>query len=153
MLEDLRKSLIPMDGSRGFLATLLLVALSPAICEECLFRGPILRGLRSRFAPAGAAVITATLFGLFHLDVYRLIPATILGVLLSFIALESGSILPAMLAHFCNNAMLITLSRSGLDQRMETLSHRTVTLLVMASVALTTVGFTLVRRSKRKSEL
>jgi sodium transport system permease protein len=153
MLEDLRKSLIPMDGSRGFLATLLLVALSPAICEECLFRGPILSGLRSRFAPAGAAVITATLFGLFHLDVYRLIPATILGVLLSFIALESGSIVPAMLAHFCNNAMLITLSRSGLDQRMETLSHRTVTLLVMASVALTTVGFTLVRRSKRKSEL
>jgi sodium transport system permease protein len=153
MLDDLRKSLIPMDGSRGFLATLLLVALSPAICEECLFRGPILRGLRSRFAPAGAAVITAALFGLFHLDVYRLIPTTILGVLLSFIALESDSIVPAMLAHFCNNAMLITLSRSGLDQRMETLSHRAVTLLVMASVALTTVGFALVRRSKRKSEL
>jgi len=153
LLEELRKTLVPLDGSRGFLATLLLVAASPAICEECLFRGPILSGLRSRFAPAGAAVITATLFGLFHLDVYRLIPATILGVLLSFIALESGSIVPAMLAHFCNNAMLITLSRSGLDQRMETLSHRTVTLLVMASVALTTVGFTLVRRSKRKSEL
>jgi membrane protease YdiL (CAAX protease family) len=27
-----------------------------------------------------AVLITATLFGLFHLDLYRLIPATILGV-------------------------------------------------------------------------
>ena len=52
MLEELRKSLIPMDGSRGFFSTLLLVAASPAICEECLFRGPILRGLRTRFDAA-----------------------------------------------------------------------------------------------------
>ena len=153
MLEDLRKSLVPVDGSRGFLATLLLVAMSPAICEECFFRGPILRGLRSRFAPAGAAVITAALFGLFHLDVYRLIPTTILGVLLGFIALESGSIVPSMLAHFCNNAMLITLSKSGLDERMETLSHRTITLIVIASLTLTTAGFALVRGSKRKPEM
>ena len=153
MLEDLRKSLVPMDGSRGFLATLLLVAASPAICEECFFRGPILRGLRSRLAPAGAAVITAALFGLFHLDVYRLIPTTILGILLSFIALESGSIVPAMLAHFCNNAMLITLSSSGLDKRMETLSHRVITLVVIASMALTAVGFALARSGRRKLEM
>jgi membrane protease YdiL (CAAX protease family) len=149
MLEDLRKSLVPTDGSRGFLATLLLVAVSPAICEECFFRGPILRGLRGRLAPAGAVVLTAVLFGLFHLDVYRLIPTTILGVLLGFIAFESRSIVPAMLAHFCNNAMLITLSRGGLDQRMEALSHRALTLLVIASITLTAAGFALVHSSRQ----
>jgi sodium transport system permease protein len=153
MLEDLRKSLVPTDGSRGFLATLLLVAVSPAICEECFFRGPILRGLRGRLAPAGAVVLTAVLFGLFHLDVYRLIPTTILGVLLGFIAFESRSIVPAMLAHFCNNAMLITLSRGGLDQRMEALSHRALTLLVIASITLTAAGFALVHSSRQKLEM
>jgi sodium transport system permease protein len=100
LLEELRKTLVPLDGSRGFLATLLLVAASPAICEECLFRGPILRGLRTRFHATAAVVLTAVLFGLFHLDLYRLIPTTILGVLLGFIALESGSIVPSMVAHF-----------------------------------------------------
>ena len=153
MLEELRKSLIPMDGSRSFVATLLLVAASPAICEECLFRGPILRGLRTRFAAGAAVVVTAGLFGLFHLDVYRLIPTTLLGVLLGFIALESGSIVPAMVAHFCNNAMLITLASLHLDQRIEMLGHRALTLIVITSLALTAAGIALVRGTRPKPEV
>ena len=153
MLEELRKSLIPMDGSRSFVATLLLVAVSPAICEECLFRGPILRGLRTRFDAAVAVVVTAALFGLFHMDVYRLIPTTILGVLLGFIALESGSIVPAMVAHFCNNAMLITLASFHLDRHMETLGHRALALIVIASLALTAAGIALVRGARPKPEV
>ena len=153
MLEELRKSLVPLDGSRGFLSTLLLVAASPAICEECLFRGPILRGLRTRFHATAAVVFTAVLFGLFHLDLYRLIPTTVLGVLLGFIALESGSIVPSMVAHFCNNAVLITLASLHLDERMETLSHRALTLLSIASIALTAAGFALVRGTKPKPEV
>jgi sodium transport system permease protein len=153
MLEDLRKSLIPLDGSRGFAATLLLVAMSPAICEECLFRGPILRGLRTRMGAVAAVLITAALFGLFHLDLYRLIPTTILGVLLGFIALESGSIVPSMVAHFCNNAVLITLASLHLDQRMEALNHRDLTFIVIASLALTAAGFMLVRGAGHRPQV
>jgi sodium transport system permease protein len=153
MLEELRKSLIPLDGSRSFVTTLLLVAVTPAICEECLFRGPILLGLRTRLDSAAAVVITAVLFGLFHMDVYRLIPTTLLGVLLGFIVLESGSIVPAMVAHFCNNAMLVTLASLRLDRQMETLSHRTLTLMVIASIVLTAAGFALVRGTRRQPEV
>jgi sodium transport system permease protein len=153
MLEELRKSLIPLDGSRSFLATLLLVAASPAICEECLFRGPILRGLRTRFHAAAAVVLTAVLFGLFHLDLYRLIPTTILGVMLGFIALESGSIVPSMVAHFCNNAALVTLAGLHLDERMDALGRGSITLVLIVSLALTTAGLALVRRSKSKPEV
>ena len=153
MLEELRKSLIPTDGSRGFVATLFLVAASPAICEECLFRGPILRGLRTRFDAAAAVVLTAALFGLFHLDIYRLIPTTVLGVLLGTIALESGSIVPAMVAHFCSNAMLVTLTSLHLDRHMETLSHRALTLIAVASLALTAAGVGLVRSARPKPEV
>ena len=153
MLEELRKSLIPMDGSRGFFSTLLLVAASPAICEECLFRGPILRGLRTRFDAAAAVVVTAALFGLFHLDIYRLIPTTVLGVLLGYLALESGSIVPSIVAHFCNNAMLITLASLHLDRLMEKLSHRALTLVLIASLVLTAAGLGLVRGARPKPEV
>ena len=34
------------------------------------------------------------MFGLFHVDVYRLLPTALLGVMLSFIAWRSGSLLP-----------------------------------------------------------
>jgi sodium transport system permease protein len=153
VLDELRKSLVPLDGSRGFIATLLLVAVSPAICEESLFRGPILRGLRTRFGAVTTVVLTAALFGLFHLDIYRLIPTTLLGVMLGFIALESGSIIPSMVAHFCNNAMLITLASLRLDQRMETLSHRALTVIAIASIVLSAAGFALVRGAQRGSEM
>jgi sodium transport system permease protein len=153
VVEALRKSILPVDGSRGHLTTLILMAVSPAICEETLFRGPILRGLGTRMGPAAAIVVTALLFGLFHVDIYRLVPATLLGILLGYLAHQSGSIVPAMLAHFCNNAILVTLARAGLDQRIENLSHRSLAVIVLTSVALTTAGVALARGSTAKSQM
>jgi membrane protease YdiL (CAAX protease family) len=106
-------------------------------------------------APGRVASVSSApaLFGLFHLDLYRLIPTTILGVLLGFLALESGSIVPSMVAHFCNNAMLITLASLHLDRQMETLGHRALTLVVVASLTLTAAGLALVRGAGHKPEV
>lgn len=153
LAEALRRSLVPLDGSVGYLATLFLMAVSPAVCEEALFRGPILRGLRTRLGPAAAAVVTGLLFGFFHLDVYRLLPASLLGILLGFIVLASGSIVPAMLAHFCNNAVLVTLARLDVDRRFEELGHGTTTLLVLGSIVATGLGFLLLRRARGSREV
>jgi membrane protease YdiL (CAAX protease family) len=128
-------------------ATLLLMALTPAICEEALFRGPILRGLASRFSPLGAAVLTGLLFGLYHVDVWRLVPTAVLGVILSLIALHSGSIIPSMLAHFINNGCLIVLAHRGVDDALTKLKLPTqIGLLALASLILA-LGAVLVRRS------
>jgi sodium transport system permease protein len=153
VVDELRKSILPADGSRGYLMTIVLMALSPAVCEETLFRGPILRGLGSRLGPTAAVVTTAALFGLFHLDIYRILPATVLGILLGYLAQQTRSIVPAMLAHFCNNAILVTFARSGLDRYLESLSHRTLTLIVLASLALTLAGVALARGGAAKSEV
>jgi sodium transport system permease protein len=115
VVESLRRAVAPPAGGRGLLATLFLMALTPAICEEALFRGPILRGMRARFSPLLAAIVTGLLFGVFHLDPWRLLPTALLGVALSGIALCSDSIVPAMAAHFVNNACLIVLARLGAD--------------------------------------
>jgi sodium transport system permease protein len=111
--ENLRKFVVPSDGSRGYVLTLALVALTPAICEEALFRGVILRGFAGGLPRATAAVLTGVLFGPFHLDLWRLLPTALLGVGLSFVALEADSILPAMLMHFTNNGVLVTLAYLG----------------------------------------
>ncbi len=84
---------------------LLLIAVLPAIVEETLCRGVILRSLLPRFGPTGAIVLSAVAFGILHLDPYRLLSTTFLGLLLGFIAWSTGSIFPAMLAHFSNNAI------------------------------------------------
>jgi sodium transport system permease protein len=115
VVEGLRRIVAPTGHDRGTLATLLLLAVTPAICEEALFRGPILRGLRTRFSPAMTAILTGLLFGIYHVDAWRLLPTALLGVALSGIALAADSIVPSMVAHFTNNACLILLARLHAD--------------------------------------
>jgi sodium transport system permease protein len=153
VIEQLRRSLIPTDGSRGLLATLALVALTPAICEEALFRGPILHGLRSRVSPAAAVALTGLLFGVFHVELSRILPTALLGVLLSLIALESGSILPAMLAHFLNNASLVGLAYFHIDEKVAEVGAATSVFILAAAAALTALGLLLVRSGARRGKL
>ncbi|HVZ87985.1 MAG TPA: ABC transporter permease subunit/CPBP intramembrane protease [Polyangia bacterium] len=115
VVDNLRRAIAPTSGDRGMLLTLALMALTPAVCEEALFRGPILRGFRTRFSPTVASILTGLLFGIYHVDAWRLLPTALLGVALSGIALASDSIIPAMVAHFTNNASLIVLARLHAD--------------------------------------
>jgi sodium transport system permease protein len=148
VVEGLRHAVAPGGGGRGTLLTLFLMALTPAICEEALFRGPILRGLRTRLSPAGAAILTGLLFGIYHLDPWRLVPTAILGVALSGIALASDSIIPAMVAHFVNNACLILLARLHADDT-DGLATTTKLLLGTLGAVVLAVGIRLVRRSTK----
>jgi sodium transport system permease protein len=95
-------------GGKPFFVLLLITSLTPAICEELLFRGLVFSGLR-RLGPAAAVVLSALLFGLAHASIYRLLPTFFLGLVLGFTRLRSGSIAPGMLIHACNNAIAVGL--------------------------------------------
>ncbi|HXU06947.1 MAG TPA: ABC transporter permease subunit/CPBP intramembrane protease [Polyangia bacterium] len=138
MVEHLRRVITPAagGGAGAFLLALLLTAVSPAICEEALFRGPILRGLRTRFSATGSAILTGLLFGLFHGDVWRFIPATMLGFALSVIALAADSIVPAMLAHFANNACIIGLVSMGVSDEAAMAPKLRLTLVAIGTVGI-----------------
>lgn len=153
VLEQLRRALVPPDGSRPLVANLLLVAVTPAICEEALFRGVILRGLATRLAPPVAIVATGVLFGIFHLDLYRLLPSTLLGILLTWLAWQSRSLVPSVVAHFLNNAILITLATMGAEDRLAKLGAGASAGLFAASLALVVGATLLVRRGARRSQL
>jgi sodium transport system permease protein len=147
LIDNLRRVVAPPDGSRSLPMALVLMALTPAICEEALFRGPILRGFASRFPPLGAAVLTGALFGLYHVDVWRLIPTGLLGVALSLIALRSDSIIPAMRTHFINNACLVTLAQLGIDRSVSDVRPSLQVGLFLTACAVFAAGAQLVRTS------
>jgi len=86
---------------------LFLLAVSPALCEEMFFRGMLLSGLRSRLSKWQSIIISAVLFGALHMFVYQFVPVTLLGLLLAWLALETGSLLPGMILHFLNNALVL----------------------------------------------
>jgi sodium transport system permease protein len=56
-------------------------------------------------------MVTAFMFGISHGVLQQSISASIIGVLLGWIALRTGSVLPGILIHFGNNALSVSLNR------------------------------------------
>lgn len=90
---------------------ILLLAVVPAICEELAFRGFMFSGLVRDNGRLRAVVVTAVLFGMSHGVLQQSIAATFMGVLLGWIALRTGSVLPGLLIHLTNNALSVSLGR------------------------------------------
>lgn len=95
------------------LATALLgLAILPALAEELVFRGVLARALARR-STALAIVGSALVFSLYHLLPIQVVATMPLGIALAILAVRSDSILPGMLAHALNNALVIALARNA----------------------------------------
>ncbi len=104
--EDIGKQLKGLLGDNPPLGwTLLLIAVVPAICEELAFRGFILSGLRHLGHKWRAIALTSLLFGAMHAVFQQSISATIVGLVIGFIAVQTGSLLPAIAFHMVHNAL------------------------------------------------
>jgi membrane protease YdiL (CAAX protease family) len=101
---------LPSMQGWGLVGVLLAMAVMPAVFEELFFRGVLLKGLRS-FGTVGAVLLCGGLFSLFHQNPAQTIYQFCCGVAYALVALRSGSVLPTMLAHFLNNAVIILLTK------------------------------------------
>jgi membrane protease YdiL (CAAX protease family) len=91
----------------------VLIAVLPGICEEIGFRGTLLYGLRKKFHPLPLALVVGLIFGLFHFSLFRIVPTAVLGVVITGVALLTGSILPGIVLHMGNNAFAIWSGSAG----------------------------------------
>ncbi|MEQ9411402.1 MAG: ABC transporter permease subunit/CPBP intramembrane protease [Fuerstiella sp.] len=95
---------------------LLSLAVAPAMCEEFFFRGFLQNSLRRRSSASLSIFSTAILFGLFHVIVKdallfeRLLPSTLMGIVLGLVFERSRSVFPGMLLHVIHNGLLVTVS-------------------------------------------
>ena len=91
---------------------LATLALTPAVIEELCFRGFLFSSLAKVLSPGRTIVITAALFGLFHvltggtLLIERFVPSTALGLVLGWMAYRTGSVIPGIVMHFVHNGLL-----------------------------------------------
>lgn len=89
------------------IASVLAVAFVPAVAEEIMFRGAIMSTLR-KYGDGTAILVSAIIFGLFHTNMVQIPFAFIVGVILGWAVVYSGSMLPAILIHFTNNLFSVT---------------------------------------------
>lgn len=97
----------------NFPVALLAVAILPALCEEILFRGFILSGLKSATGKWTAIVLCGVLFGFLHLQPVQVPFTIIIGIGLSFVAYETGSLLVPILMHCAHNLLLLVIVRNA----------------------------------------
>ena len=95
---------------------ILCLALAPAVCEEFTFRGFLMSSFRKHSPVWLAILVTGVLFGLFHVFVRdalmfeRLLPSSLMGVLLGFVCVKTGSVIPGMILHTIHNGLLISMA-------------------------------------------
>jgi uncharacterized protein len=109
IVESAYINLLRADNIFEGLLVVLVVAVVPAISEEVMFRGYIQRSFEFKMKPFWAALVTAIFFGIFHSNLYGLIPLISLGLYFGFAAYMSNSILVPVILHFLNNFFAVML--------------------------------------------
>ena len=144
----------------GFLLTLFVAALMPAICEEMMFRGFILSSFRKRYKIVTSILLVAVVFGIYHMSIVRFFTTALLGAALALTVYYSGSIFPAMLMHFCNNGIAVLqmyypefFIKYVPILGEETLSISSTIILFLLGTVLAAAGILLLRRNRRGKEV
>ena len=88
---------------------LLVIAVLPAFIEELLFRGAVLNSCENSMGSIRAIFIAGFCFSLFHGSPEQTVYQFVAGCAFAFIAVRSRSILPSVMMHFINNALIVIL--------------------------------------------
>lgn len=109
--ENIRQTeaILGLNNIQDYFISLFIIGFLPALCEEALFRGGLQNFLsRSTGKPWLAIVIVSILFSALHLSFYGFLPRLFLGIMLGVLYHYSGSIWLSIIAHFFNNALVVT---------------------------------------------
>ena len=95
--------------------SILTVAFLPAVFEELLFRGVIFTSFNKKYGVYLAIVISALLFGIYHMNWVQGINAFILGLALAYIYFKSNSLFVPIVFHFINNLISVLIDYYKID--------------------------------------
>ena len=117
----------------GSAALLFLgAAVAPAIAEELLFRGLVLQSIKRHLSTRWAVLVSALIFGAYHLNLHQFPTAFVIGLALGALAIRSKSVLPGMLLHMLHNGLALV-AQLYLDE--ETLMRPEMWLLLLGPAA------------------
>lgn len=138
------------DGIFGTVLIILSSAVTPALVEEFLMRGAVLGSTRE--CGEDIAVITsAVLFGLMHTNMLQIPFAFMVGLVLGFAVIKSGSIWTGIAIHFINNFMSVLLGDIIPFGNSEILKGSATALYFATSLALGFVGIYMLSKEDKSA--
>lgn len=92
-------------ASVTFIISFAIVSISPAVCEEAVFRGVVMHSFDNGKNKWVAIILTGLIFGAFHGSIWRFVPTALLGIMLGYIVYETDNMIYGALFHAINNAV------------------------------------------------
>ncbi len=126
----------PTEPTAMVISILMSVVTAP-ILEEILFRGIILRSLQ-RFGNLFAIAVSSCLFGLWHGNMSQAIPLIAASMILGLVAIRTDSVLPCIIIHALNNAVLTIFDLLGYyltDALLDSLYFMVVVVVILFGFA------------------
>jgi hypothetical protein len=95
---------------KDLLMNLVFIAVFAGVGEELFFRGVLQRIFIKMFKnPLTGIIVTAIIFSAIHFQFYGFIPRFVLGILLGLVYWYSGSLWPAIVAHFVYDGFAVVM--------------------------------------------
>ena len=108
------KDILPNLSGGLVVPALIVIGVLPAVFEESLFRGVILRSCERGCGTLFTVLLVGMSFSLYHTSPEQTVYQFFAGCVFAFIAVRSGSILPSVVMHFINNALIVIFGACGL---------------------------------------
>ena len=108
------EDILPSLSGGYVIPALIVIGIFPAVFEESLFRGVILRSCERGCGTLCSVLLVGMSFSLYHTSPEQTVYQFFAGCVFAFIAVRSGSILPSVLMHFINNALIVIFGACGL---------------------------------------
>jgi hypothetical protein len=106
----IQQKLLTEQGIGLLLIKLLVIAVLPAIAEELIFRGILLKKLyESSNSNHYAVLISSLIFAAVHIQPLVILPMFFLGCILGYLYTKTNNIIYSMIFHFLFNASTILL--------------------------------------------
>jgi membrane protease YdiL (CAAX protease family) len=122
-------------------AFVLIIALTPAICEEMTMRGIVLSGY-NKMGINGAAVITGLLFAVLHMNPPQFLYTFALGIIFAYLVRITDSIFSSIICHFIFNGISACASWFQLKHGVKNTDITSLSPMVRNSMLVTLFVFT-----------
>jgi membrane protease YdiL (CAAX protease family) len=136
MAAEMTKNLLILDSIWELVITLLVVAVTPAIGEELMFRGILQPIFEKLFKNGHVAVwVAAILFSAIHFQMQGFLPRMFLGAILGYFYLWTRNLWIPMFAHFVFNGSQVLATYLG-EMEMESANPELSKIIVPSLVSL-----------------
>jgi hypothetical protein len=147
--------IVKTDNTTQFVFNLLIFAVLPAVGEEFVFRGFLMRWLSSFIRNIHINIlIVSILFSALHLQFYGFLPRLALGLLLGYLFYWSGSIWLPIFIHFLNNGLAVLVyflfESKIINQNPEEIGATENSFVLITNVLVLTVAFWWFHRNRDK---